>query len=90
MKQIFYLRDNVAIPVFHRSATHLWVCGHVINVELNGVGAGIFHHLGVTGPAASGNTIQAGNNRDSDALLGFRNMLQIGFWSQVVFIEAGR
>src|SRR5665213_2306747 len=85
MKQTFYLRNNIAIPVFRRSAAHLWVCGHVINVEFDGVCTGAFHHFGVMGPTASRNTVHAGNNRDSDALLGLRNVFQIGLRSHVVW-----
>ncbi len=46
------------------------VCRHVVEVQLDGVRAGLGQEAGVSGPAAGGRGVEAGDHRNVDRLLG--------------------
>ena len=59
------------------------VRGNRIQVQFERIRPGLLHLLSVVGPTANRGAVETGNNGDVHGFLGFANMLEIAFGSEV-------
>src|SRR5579863_8974289 len=86
---------NAALQVAHQfnisllnlAAAHTGVGKNRISIEFNGIGASLFHQLGVLQPTAVRDAVQAGDNRDIHTFLRVADQFEIAVWPEIVRLQ---
>ena len=85
----FTAATSSEIAGFHVPAGHVRVGGDEVDVQLQGVGPGVLHHLGVADPAAPAGAVEAGDDRNLHRLLRRGDGFQIFFRAGAIILRLG-
>ena len=89
MQAGFYLVHEFAIAVFNGVTAFVRVGFDRVEVELDSIGASLFHFTGITNPATRRGAVQTGDDGNCDGLFCAMNQLQVAFRASVVGLEIG-
>ena len=64
--------------------------GDEVDVQLQGVGPGVLHHLRIARPTAGADAVEAGDDGDLHGELGLLDEFEIGFRAGVILVGIGK
>jgi hypothetical protein len=76
--------EKIQVNLLHILCYEIGAGGDKVNVEFQRIGAGLLDHLGIAGPAAGGDPVQATDDRDVNSGFGLTDELQVNIRSVAV------